>query len=56
MEHLFWTIFCFFFILWYIIVTALVAFKGGFDIKDMLEKLNKEAEDYNPKSHQDLSK
>ena len=52
MEHLFWTIFCFLTIAWYIIVTMIVAFKGGFDIKRMLEKLDKEAKGINSKSGQ----
>lgn len=55
MEHLFWTIFCFLTIAWYIIVTMIVAFKGGFDIKRMLEKLDKEAKDLTAKNGQGLS-
>ena len=55
MEHLFWTIFCFVTIAWYIIVTVIVAFKGGFDIKRMLENLDKEAKEHDLKSNQGLS-
>lgn len=55
MKHLFWTIFCFSTILWYIVVTVIVAFKGGSDIKNMLKELGKEAEDHNSESNQNLS-
>ena len=47
MEHLFWTIFCFVTIAWYVIVTVIVAFRGGFDIKRMLKKLDREAKGHN---------
>lgn len=42
MEHLCWTIFCFLTIAWYTIATMIVAFKGGFDVKRMLEQLRRE--------------
>ncbi len=45
MEHLFWTVLSFSTITWYIIVTVIVAYKGGIDIKNMLEKLNNEEKD-----------
>lgn len=45
MKYLFWTIFSFLTIAWYIIVTVVVAFRGGADIKNMLKKLNKEMKD-----------
>ncbi|MGI9550442.1 MAG: hypothetical protein ACR2MT_04530 [Aurantibacter sp.] len=38
MEHWFWTFFCALTLLWYIVVTLVVAIKGGKDIKNMLEK------------------
>lgn len=43
MKHLFWTIFCFATILWYIVVTVVVAIKGATDIKNMLRKLEDES-------------
>ena len=46
MQHLFWTISSFLIILWYIVVTIIVAFKGGNDIKEMLKKLGKEKDDF----------
>ena len=42
MEHLFWTILSFATITWYFVVTAIVAWKGGIDIKNMLAKLEGE--------------
>jgi hypothetical protein len=42
MERFFWTSVCFLTIAWYIVVTAIVAYKGGQDIKNMLKKLNEE--------------
>jgi hypothetical protein len=35
----FWTILCFVTIIWYIIVTAIVAYRGAKDIKNMIESL-----------------
>lgn len=40
MEYLFWTVTCFLIIGWYIIVTVIVTFKGGNDIKKMLKELS----------------
>ncbi|MBW7892630.1 MAG: hypothetical protein H3C48_16710 [Chitinophagaceae bacterium] len=37
-----WTIVCFLTILWYIIVTLIVSFKGGADIKNLLKDLQKD--------------
>lgn len=37
-----WTIVCFLTILWYIIVTLIVSFKGGADIKSLLKDLQKD--------------
>jgi hypothetical protein len=42
MAHIFWTVLCFATIIWYIVVTAIVAYKGGIDIKNMLNKLEDE--------------
>ena len=49
MQHLFWTISSFAIIVWYLVVTAIVAFKGGSDIKNMLKELDSEAEALNTK-------
>lgn len=42
MILLFWTIFCFATILWYIVVTLIVAIKGANDIKNMLKQIGDE--------------
>ena len=39
MDYLFWTIVCFATIIWYAVVTAIVAYKGGADIKSMFSEL-----------------
>ena len=36
---IFWTILCFVTVLWYIIVTAIVAYRGAKDIKNMIQSL-----------------
>ena len=41
MKYWFWTIFCALVILWYIMVTLLVAVKGWGNIRDMIEELKK---------------
>jgi hypothetical protein len=41
-THPFWTILTFAVIIWYIVVTAIVAYKGSTDIKNMLKKLEDE--------------
>ena len=41
MEYWFWTIFSLLTIVWYIVVTIVVAFKGGQDIKEMIRRLSK---------------
>lgn len=43
MIQLFWTGFCFATILWYIVVTVVVAIKGATDIKNMLQQLGGES-------------
>lgn len=45
MGHIFWTILCFATIIWYIIVTVIVAYKGGIDIKNMLSKMEDDKKD-----------
>jgi len=42
MEYWFWTIFSLLTIVWYIVVTIIVSYKGGQDIKEMIRKLSKE--------------
>lgn len=42
MQHLFWTILCFATIIWYILVTAIVAYRGGIDVKNMLRDMDEE--------------
>ncbi len=42
MGHIFWTVLCFGTITWYIVVTAIVAYKGSIDIKNMLSKMEDE--------------
>jgi hypothetical protein len=42
MKYLFWTIICFFTIAWYIIVMLIVAYRGGIDIKHLLQDLRSE--------------
>lgn len=44
MEHWFWTILCFLVLAWYLVVTIVVAFRGGIDIKRMLDKWKREME------------
>ena len=39
MMYLFWTFLCFITIIWYIVVTAIVAYRGGKDIKNMIKSL-----------------
>ncbi len=38
MEHWFWSVLCALILVWYIVVTILVAIKGGGDIKNMIAK------------------
>ncbi len=42
MKYLFWSLLCFFTIAWYIIVMLIVAYKGGIDIKRLLQDLRSE--------------
>ncbi|WP_422083572.1 hypothetical protein [Ulvibacterium sp.] len=44
MEHWFWTILCFLVLVWYLVVTIVVALRGGTDIKKMLGKWKREME------------
>lgn len=46
MKYLFWTGFCLLTMLWYIVVTVIIAYRGGIDVKRMLEKLEKESGDF----------
>ena len=46
MQYLFWSILSFLIIAWYIVVTIIVAYKGGIDIKQMLKKLEQEKQDF----------
>jgi len=41
-EHWFWWLLSMICVVWYTIITAYVAFKGGFDIKTMLMNLRKQ--------------
>jgi len=45
MEHWFWTLICALVVIWYAIVTLIVAFRGGIDIKKMLGKWKQEMEE-----------
>lgn len=42
MMFWFWTILVIAILLWYILVTVIVAYGGGKDIKEMINKLEKE--------------
>ena len=44
MEHWFWTTLCFLVLVWYLVVTIVVALRGGNDIKKMLAKWKREME------------
>ena len=39
MNYLFWTVLCFLTITWYVVVTLIVSYRGGKDIKSMLKSL-----------------
>ncbi len=41
MEHWFWTLLSAIILVWYIVVTAIIAFKGSGDIRRMIEKKKK---------------
>lgn len=46
MEHWFWLILCSLTLIWYVAVTAIVAYKGAYDIKEMIEIMaDKQEED-----------
>lgn len=42
MKYLFWSILCFFTIGWYIVVMLIVAYRGGIDIRHLLQDLRSE--------------
>ncbi len=39
MEHWFWLLLCVLVMTWYVVVTIIVGYKGGKDIKVMIEEL-----------------
>jgi len=43
MEIWIWTIFSFVILVWYIIVTIKVTFKGGDDVMDLIKKMKKDS-------------
>jgi uncharacterized membrane protein (DUF485 family) len=45
MEHWFWAILSVLVLVWYCVVTIVVAFRGGNDIKKMLAKWKQEMEE-----------
>jgi len=47
MKYLFWSILCFSIILWYIMVMLMVAYRGGIDIKHLLQDLRRDKSDKN---------
>lgn len=45
MEHWFWTLLCALVLIWYFVVTIVVALRGGTDIRKMLAKWKQEMEE-----------
>jgi len=41
MKHWFWTLLSAVILGWYIVVTVIIAFKGGEDIRRMIDKMKK---------------
>lgn len=44
MEHWFWTLLCALVLIWYFVVTIVVAIKGSVDIKKMLENWQQDSD------------
>lgn len=45
MENWFWLILCSLTIIWYVVVTAIVAFRGANDIKEMIGTMAEKQDD-----------